>query len=339
MNCCSDAGSAIWRAILNYLCELSVGAFIIYAGTLPQPALAEAYPSHTITVVVPFPPGGIADSVARILAPALSAALAQNIIIENRGGSGGNFGVATVSRAAPDGYTVLMTPNSPVVMNPFMYKSYPIEPEAGLTPIAAIGQGYMALAVQVASPINSVSELIAVAKQRPDELTFGHLGVGSSHYVVGALLNSKANIGIVPIPFQGAGPAIQALLGGHIAMTYGTLSALMPYVQSGQLKLLAVAEARRVSQLPQVPTIAETVPGVMTFTWEGVFGPPKLPEAIVDRLYKSIKIALESEEVQQKLIQIGIVPNVGTPDELKSTVRQDLVFWRDAIASAGFKPQ
>lgn len=302
-------------------------------------ASAQTYPNRPITLVVPFPPGGIADGTARVVGPALSAALGQPVVIENRGGSGGNLGVAAVARAAPDGYTLLMTPNSPVVQNPFMFKNYPINSERDLAPIAMIGEGYIGLVVQKSSPINSVQDVIAAAKAKPGELTFGNIGVGSSHYFAGALLNKKAGINIIPVPFQGAGPAMQNLLGGHVSMSYGTLSGVLSYVQSGQLKLLAVAESKRVRDLPDVPTIAETVPGVVTSTWEGFFAPAGTPSAIIDRLYEATKKALETPEVQQKLTRIGIVPNLMPPDELKRTVHEDLKFWRQAVETAGLQPQ
>ena len=302
-------------------------------------ASAQTYPNRPITLVLPFPPGGIADATARVVGPALSAALGQPVVIENRGGSGGNLGVAAVARAAPDGYTLLMTPNSPVVQNPFMFKNYPINSERDLAPIAMIGEGYIGLVVQKSSPINSVQDVIAAAKAKPGELTFGNIGVGSSHYFAGALLNKKAGINIIPVPFQGAGPAMQNLLGGHVSMSYGTLSGVLSYVQSGQLKLLAVAESKRVRDLPDVPTIAETVPGVVTSTWEGFFAPAGTPSAIIDRLYEATKKALETPEVQQKLTRIGIVPNLMPPDELKRTVHEDLKFWRQAVETAGLQPQ
>ena len=312
---------------------VAVGVAVSFA------ASAQTYPNRPITLVVPFPPGGIADGTARVVGPALSAALGQPVVIENRGGSGGNLGVAAGARAAPDGYTLLMTPNSPVVQNPFMFKNYPINSERDLAPIAMIGEGYIGLVVQKSSPINSVQDVIAAAKAKPGELTFGNIGVGSSHYFAGALLNKKAGINIIPVPFQGAGPAMQNLLGGHVSMSYGTLSGVLSYVQSGQLKLLAVAESKRVRDLPDVPTIAETVPGVVTSTWEGFFAPAGTPSAIIDRLYEATKKALETPEVQQKLTRIGIVPNLMPPDELKRTVHEDLKFWRQAVETAGLQPQ
>jgi len=326
------ASSCLWKGF-------SAAVLLGLVGVFTSGAVAQTYPTRPITLVVPFPPGGIADGTARVMEPALRAALGQPVVIENRGGSGGNLGVAAVARADPDGYTLLMTPNSPIVQNPHMFKNYPIKPEKDLVPIAMIGEGYIGLVVQASSPINSVKDVIAAAKAKPGELTFGNIGVGSSHYFAGALLNKKADINIIPVPFQGAGPAMQNLLGGHISMSYGTLSGILPFVQSGQLKLLAVAEAKRVSYLPDVPTIAETVPGVETSTWEGFFAPAGTPQPIIDRLYEATKKALASPEVQQKLTHIGIVPKLSSPDELKRTVHEDLKFWRQAVDTAGLEPR
>ena len=326
------ASSCLWKGF-------SAAVLLGLVGVFTSGAVAQTYPTRPITLVVPFPPGGIADGTARVMEPALRAALGQPVVIENRGGSGGNLGVAAVARADPDGYTLLMTPNSPIVQNPHMFKNYPIKPEKDLVPIAMIGEGYIGLVVQASSPINSVKDVIAAAKAKPGELTFGNIGVGSSHYFAGALLNKKADINIIPVPFQGAGPAMQNLLGGHISMSYGTLSGILPFVQSGQLKLLAVAEAKRVSYLPDVPTIAETVPDVETSTWEGFFAPAGTPQPIIDRLYEATKKALASPEVQQKLTHIGIVPKLSSPDELKRTVHENLKFWRQAVDTAGLEPR
>jgi tripartite-type tricarboxylate transporter receptor subunit TctC len=301
-------------------------------------AWAQTYPARPITLVVPFPPGGVVDGTARVVEPALSAALGQPIVIENRGGSGGNLAVGAFARAAPDGYTLLLTPNSPLTMNPYMFKNYPINPEKDLAPIAMIGEGYIGLVVQASSPIHSVTELIAAAKAKPGQLTFGHISVGSSHYIAGALLNKKAAIEIIPVPFQGAGPAMQNLLGGHISMSYATLSGVIPYIESGQMRLIALAESKRIRQFPNIPTISETVPGVATSTWLGLFAPAGTPKPIIDRVHRAVTTALESAEVREKLNRIGVVANLSSPDELGRIVHEDLKFWREAIAAAGLEP-
>lgn len=323
---------------LRSLVRTPVALFAVFSLVATSMAYAQNYPIRPITMIVPFPPGGVADGTARVVEPALSAALGQPIVIENRGGSGGNLAVGAFARAAPNGYTLLMTPNSPLTMNPFMFKSYPINPEKDLTPIAMIGEGYIGLVVQTSSPIRSVADLIAAAKTNPGQMTFGHIGVGSSHYLAGALLNKKAGIEIIPVPFQGAGPAMQNLLGGHISMSYATLSGAIPYIQSGQLRLVALAESKRIGQFPDVSTIAENVPGVTTSTWMGLFAPAGTPRPIIDRVHQAITTALRSENVREKLSRIGVVSTPSSPEELARIVREETNFWREAIAAAGIKP-
>lgn len=322
-----------WSSVMRVSVALLVGGLVTVSV-----ADAQTYPTRPIALMVPFPPGGVADGTARVVESALGAALGQPIVIENRGGSGGNLAVGLFARAAPDGYTLLMTPNSPVTMNPYMFKNYPINPERDLAPIAMIGEGYIGLVVQASSSIRTIAELIATAKAKPNQLSFGHIGAGSSHYLAGALLNKKAAIEVIPVPFQGAGPAMQNLLGGHLSMSYATLSGAIPYIESKQLRLVAVAESKRVKQFPDVQTIAETVPGVTTATWMGLFAPAGTPKSVIDRVHQAVITALGSADVQEKMKRIGVVPMPSSPQELARIVHDEMKFWREAIATAGFEP-
>lgn len=322
-----------WSSVMRVSVALLVGGLVTVSA-----ADAQTYPTRPIALMVPFPPGGVADGTARVVESALGAALGQPIVIENRGGSGGNLAVGLFARAAPDGYTLLMTPNSPVTMNPYMFKNYPINPERDLAPIAMIGEGYIGLVVQASSSIRTIAELIATAKAKPNQLSFGHIGAGSSHYLAGALLNKKAAIEVIPVPFQGAGPAMQNLLGGHLSMSYATLSGAIPYIESKQLRLVAVAESKRVKQFPDVQTIAETVPGVTTATWMGLFAPAGTPKSVIDRVHQAVITALGSADVQEKMKRIGVVPMPSSPQELARIVHDEMKFWREAIATAGFEP-
>jgi tripartite-type tricarboxylate transporter receptor subunit TctC len=302
-------------------------------------AFAQSYPARPITLIVPFPPGGIIDGTARIIEPALSKELGQPIVIENKGGSGGNIGTALAARAAADGYTLLMVPNAVVVMNPFTFKNYPIDPVKDLAPIGMVGESYLGLVVPAASPFNSVQDVVAAAKAKPGELTYGHIGVGSGHNIAGSLLNKKAEINITPVPFQGAGPAMQSVLGGHISMSYGTLAGILPYVQSKQMKLLGIAEPKRIKSMPEVPTIHEIVPGVLSPVWVAVFVSGGTPADVVAKLNAALNKTLDLPDVQQKLERIGVVLTPGAPDALAQRVRDDLKFWREAIPLAGITPQ
>jgi tripartite-type tricarboxylate transporter receptor subunit TctC len=302
-------------------------------------AAAQTYPSRPVTLVVPFPPGGVIDTTARVIESELSKELGQPVVIENKGGSGGNIGTHLVSRAQPDGHTLLMAPNSVLVTNPFTFKNYPIDPVKDLADVAMIGETYIGLVVPASSPFNSLQDIIAAAKAKPGELTYGHIGVGSAHNIAGALLNKKAGINITPVPFQGAGPAMQSLLGNHITMSYGTLAGILPYVESKQMKLIAIAEPKRIKKLPQVTTMDEVVPGVEATVWVGVFAPAGTPKPVVDRLNASINKVIEIPEIQTKLDRIGVVPTPGSIVDFEKRVRDDLKFWKSAVELAGVTPQ
>ncbi len=302
-------------------------------------AVGQDYPSKQITIVAPFPPGASTDGVARILQTKLSEALGAPVVVENRGGAGGNIGSATVARAAPDGYTLLLTVNAPIVMNPFMYKNFPYKPDQDFASIAMIGETYMALVVQDTSPIKSVADLIAEAKKTPRILTFGSAGVGSAHQLAGELLNKNAGIQVTHVPFQGGGPAVQNLLGGHLSMTYGTLPAVLPQIKAGKLRLIAFAEGKRVKEFPDTPTIAEIVPGVETSTWIGFFAPAKTPRAVIEKLAKATSEVMNSDDAKSKLTAIGVVPNLLGPDAMDKRVKDDLAFWGKAIPSIGIEAQ
>jgi tripartite-type tricarboxylate transporter receptor subunit TctC len=244
-----------------------------------------------------------------------------------------------VARAQPDGHTILMAPNSTVVTNPFTFKNYPIDPVKDLAGVGMIGETYIGLVVPASSPFNSLQDIIAAAKAKPAEYTYGHIGVGSAHNIAGALLNKKAGINITPVPFQGAGPAMQSVLGGHITMSYGTLAGILPYVESKQMKLIAIAEPKRIKKLPQVTTIEEVVSGVEATVWVGVFAPAGTPKPVIERLNAALNKVIAMPEIRAKLDRIGVVPAPGSVADFEKRVRDDLKFWKGAIQEAGIKPQ
>jgi putative tricarboxylic transport membrane protein len=300
-------------------------------------AFAQSYPTRPVTLIVPFPPGAVTDSTARVLQAAIEGPLGQPIVIENRPGAGGVLGTNLVAHAKPDGYTLLLTVNSPVVQSPFIQANYPIDPTTALSGVARVADTYLTLAVQKKSPINSVTDVIRLAKERPGQMTFGSAGVGSAHQIAGELLNKNAGIQITHVPFQGGGPAIQNLVGGHIDMSYGTLPAVLPFVESGELKLIAMAEPKRIAGLPDVPAMNETVPGVETSTWVGIFAPAGTPKPIRERWYELIANALKTPEVLAKMKTLGVNPTLEGPDQFDATIAKDLVFWKAAIEKTGIE--
>jgi tripartite-type tricarboxylate transporter receptor subunit TctC len=325
------------RVLLRAAQSAAVVSSVLVGLTLA--AAAQSFPTRPVTFIVPFPPGGVIDTTARIIEADLSKELGQPIVIENKGGSGGNLGTNMVARAQPDGHTLLMVPNATVVMNPYTFKNYPVDPTKDLAGVGMVGETYIGLVVQANSPFNTVQDIIAAAKAKPAELTYAHIGPGSAHNIAGALLNKKADINITPVPFQGAGPALQSLLGGHISMSYSTLAGVVPYLESKQMKLIALVEPARIKSMPNAATINETVPGVEVTSWLGVFTTGGTPKPIVDRLNAALNKVLALPDVKAKLDRIGVVPMTGTAAEFDKRVQADLNFWKGAIEIAGIKPQ
>jgi len=300
-------------------------------------ASAQGWPSRQITIIVPFPAGALSDVAARILQPRLSEVLGQPVVIENKGGAGGVIGSTFVARSQPDGYTLLVTVNAPVVMAPALQKSYPFDPHKALAGVSLLTETYLALAVRADSPIRSVPDVIRLAKERP--LTFGSAGVGSAHQIAGALLNANAGISLNHVPFQGGGPAVQALAGGHIDLSFATLPSLMALVNAGELRLIALAEKKRYAGLPDLPTINETVAGVETTAWVGMFAPAGTPKEVREKLAAVLREALENPDIRDKMLALGMVPIPKGPDEFDRLIAEELKFWQAAVEIAKIEKQ
>jgi tripartite-type tricarboxylate transporter receptor subunit TctC len=304
-----------------------------------SPVNAQSYPTRPITIIVPFPAGALSDAAARILQPKLAEALGQSVVIENRGGAGGVTGTAAVARAQPDGYTLLVSVNAPVVMGPALQKSYPFDPSNGLAGVSLLTETYLALVVRSDSPIKSVTDVIKLAKEKPGQLTFGSAGVGSAHQIAGALLNAKAGINVNHVPFQGGAPAVQNLAGGHIDMSFATLPSVMPLVTGGQLRLVALAEPKRYPGLPDLPTINETIAGVETTSWVGMLAPAGTPMDIRERLAKIVAAAMAMPDVREKMLALGMTPVPMGPVAFDRLIADDLKFWRGAVETAKIEKQ
>jgi len=260
-------------------------------------------------------------------------------VIENKPGSAGNIGAATALRAAPDGYTLMLTVNATVVMNPFLYKSFPFDPAKDMVGISRLTETYMALAVPASSPIKSIPDLVAEAKKQPGKLSYGSAGHGSGHHIAGETLNKVAGVEIQHVPFVGTAAAVTNVVGGHVSMTYATLPTIVSFVENGQLRIIGMAEDTRVKSMPNVPTIAETVPGVSTSTWYGLFAPAGTPKPVIDRLYKAVRFALDDPDTQKKLEKAGFTLVGSTPEELDARVKRDLAYWGKTIPGVGIEPR
>ncbi|MCF8476308.1 MAG: tripartite tricarboxylate transporter substrate binding protein [Pseudolabrys sp.] len=301
--------------------------------------LAQAYPTKPITVVVPYPPGGSTDTAFRIMQPKLQEILGQPVVIENRGGSSGNVGAAHVARATPDGYTLLFTVNPPVSLNKFIFKKLGYDPATAFTPIVEAARTLIVLAANPSAPFDTTEGLIKYAKAHPGELKFGSSGVGSAHHIAGEVMKKNAGINIVHVPYHGGGPSMADAVGGHIPLVFATLPAAIPQAKAGKIKLIALAETKRAKAYPDLPTIAETVPGVGIATWLGLLGPANLPKPIVDKLNAAVNEALKDPKVVQNLDGAGVSPEGGTSTDFNDLIQSDLKNFAVLLPSIGINPR
>lgn len=307
---------------------------------LPVVAAAEDYPTHPITIVLGFPPGASTDNFARLIKMPMEKSLGQPIIIDNRGGAAGTAGAAVVANAAPDGYTLLVTVNAPVTMNKWLQKNYPFDPLTKLTAVGIVAETVMVLAVNPkVLDVHTVAELVDNAKKNPGKLSFGSAGVGSAHHIAGSLLNKNAGIDLVHIPYKGGGPAIQDLVAGQIPISFGTAAAVLPQAQGGTIRLIALAETKRSALLPDLPTISETVPGVVTNTWLGMFVTGGTPQPIVDKLSKALNEAVADPDVIEKMKLLGFTLNSSSPAAAQKIVADEYANWGKVIPEIGIQPE
>jgi tripartite-type tricarboxylate transporter receptor subunit TctC len=300
----------------------------------------DKWPSRAITLVVPYPPGASTDFIGRLIRDPLEAELKVPVVVENKPGAGGTTGAALVAKAAPDGYTFLVSVNAPVTMNSHMQKNFPFDPLKSFTPVIKVADVAMTLAVNAKLPVTNVKELIDYAKKNPDQkMSFGSARVGSAHHIAGELLKQKTGINMVHVPYKGGGPAIQDLVAGHIPISFGTTPAVMPQAKAGTIRILALVETKRSPDLPDIPTVSETVPGVDTFTWVGVFAPLGTPKPIVDRVNAIISEVIKKPDVIAKLKTQGATAAGGSPEDLQKSMKAEFDHWAKVVPSIGLTPQ
>jgi tripartite-type tricarboxylate transporter receptor subunit TctC len=306
-----------------------------------ETAVAQSWPAgRPITVVVPFPPGPALDLVARLVAGKLGDALGQTIVVENRSGANGTIGSNLVARAAPDGFSLLAATAGTHVTAVHLMKSLPYDPVKDFTPIAAAVEPVTCLAVNADVPVNSVGELIAYAKSRPDELSYGSSGVGSVFHMLGELFNQTAGARIKHVPYRGVVPAMQDVISGHIPMVFISVSNALPAVQSGRVKILATLEPVRWRRLAEVPSMSEIIPAFKKpSSWFGFLGPAGLPPAITTRLNTEIVKALEAPDVVGKLDDNGMTVIGGTPAEFATLIADGIARYGAIIKAAGIQPE
>jgi tripartite-type tricarboxylate transporter receptor subunit TctC len=310
---------------------------LIFVALPLQQAFAQAYPNKPIRLVVPFPPGGATDVVARIIGQKWSEAFGQPVVVDNKAGASGAIAHELVARAPADGYTLIVGTASTQAANPVVNK-VTWDPVKDFTSVALVASEPMALVVHPSVPANSVAELIALAKAKPGALNMASFGTGTVSHLAGELFNSMAGTKMTHVPYKGAGPAMTDLMGGQVQVMFNTMSVVFSAAKAGKLRMLAVGSATRNSQLPDVPTISEAgVPGYDAGTWQGISGPANLPKDIVARLSSEVSKALKVPEVAEKFISLGSEPQGGTPGELDAVVKADLAKWGRIVKEANIK--
>jgi tripartite-type tricarboxylate transporter receptor subunit TctC len=293
-----------------------------------RPARAEDWPSRPIQMVVPFGAGGAADIVARLVGDKLATALGRPVVIEDKPGAGGNIGGAAVARANPDGYTLLMSGSPTHSVGPYLYKNLSYDPMRDVPPVAMIAVAPNLLVVNSALPVKSVADLVALARAKPHTVTYSSAGIGTSGYLAAELLKAKTNLDISHVPYKSGPEAVTGVLSGNVTFMFFTVPSLLPQVEAGQLRALAIASAERSPLVPNVPTIAEAgYPGFDVIAWYALFAPRGTPPAIVDRLSKEVEKILHRDDVRNELAKLGAEPHYLSPQGLADYVAMESPKW------------
>jgi tripartite-type tricarboxylate transporter receptor subunit TctC len=301
-------------------------------------ATAEHYPDRVVRIVNPYPPGGSVDVMARILAQKLSDNLGQQFIVENRSGGGGNTGSDYVAKAEPDGYTLLFTAPGPLTVNQTLYTKLAFDPAKDFAPIALFATAPIVLIVNPAVPANNVQELIALAKKEPGKINFASAGNGTTNHLSGELFKSRANIDIVHVPYRGAGPAMNDIVGGHVQMFFDLMPVVLPQIATGKVRALANAGAKRPSALPDVPTIAEQgLAGFDASSWYGLVAPARTPEPVLAKLRDEVAKALKAPDMIARIHELGSEPGTVFGSDFGAFMAAETRKWADVIRASGAK--
>jgi tripartite-type tricarboxylate transporter receptor subunit TctC len=316
----------------NVTLALSAAAL---AGWLPG-ARAQSFPTKPITMVVPFPAGGTTDILARILGDSMSRDLGQSVVVENRGGAGGNIGTQLAARATPDGHTLLMGTVGTHAINASLYKKLPYDPVKDFQPLTRVAMVPNLLVAHPSRPYKTVQELIAYAKANPGKVNYASSGNGSSIHLSGEMFESLAKVDMTHVPYKGSAPAVSDLIGGQTDIMFDNMPSALPHVKGGKLRPLAVTTAKRSPELPDVPTIAEAgVTGYEATSWFGMFAPAGTPPAVMTRLHASILKALNDPEVKKKIAEQGAEPYAEKPQDFAAFIQKESAKWAQVVKASG----
>ena len=301
--------------------------------------MAADYPTRTITVINPWTAGGPADTVARPILQKLSEVLKQPVVLENKAGANGVIGANYVARATPDGYTLLFSHVGPITISPAVQKDMPYDAVRDFAPITQVVSAPTVLVVRPDLPIHNLKEFIEYARANPGKLSYGSVGTGSTTHLAGEILATMADVKMLHVPYKGAAPVMNDLLGGQINCTFLNIAALLPYIKSGQVRAIGVSTLKRSPLLPELPAIAETYPGFEVNSWYGMMAPAKTPAHIVDLLQKEVAKILQLPEIIQSMHASGLSPEGTTPVQYAAQIQTDLNRWQAAVTKAGIEKQ
>ena len=298
-------------------------------------AAAQSYPQRTIRMIGPSSPGGGIDASGRILAAAIAPALGQQVVFENRPGAGGIVGTEVVAKAPPDGYTLMLTAAAAIVIFPHTFSKLSYDPLRDFAPISLVASSEYILAVHPSLPVKTVKELIACARARPGAIAFSSSGNFGLPHLAGELLKTQANINMLHVPYKGGGPAATAILSGEVALMFGTGPTVVPHARAGRLRLIAIAAAKRSKAMPELPTVAETLPGVEVSAWYGLMAPAGTPKEIITRLNAETVRAIATPKVAQQIANSGAEPISSTPEEFAAYIKSEHARWGKAVKATG----
>jgi len=319
---------------------ISNGFKILVAGLVilaSAAATAQSYPSKPVRIIVPFPAAGGTDLMARTIAEKIGAALGQQFLVDNRTGAGGTLGSDLVAKSAPDGYTLLVSSSSPMVIGPNLMQKPPYDPLRSFSSIIIISSAPNVLVIHPSLPVKNVQELITLARQRPGQLNYASNGTGTLSHLTGELFSQRTGIKMVHVPYRGAPPAVIDTVAGNVSLLFSAYPTVSVQVQSKRLRALAVTGSKRAAVAPELPSIAETLPGFESSQWWGMFGPAGLPSEVVNRLNASAQQALTMADVRKRLAADAAEPVGGSAAEAEKFLKEDFEKWRKVIRDAGVK--
>lgn len=313
---------------------LFAAVLAVSCGNVPD-VRSQDWPQKPVRLIVPFPPGGVTDNIARASADWLTRRLGQNVIVENRPGASGAIAAELVAKAPADGYTLFMAPLPQMAILPAMTRT-PYDPVKDFAPITIVGANVFGLAAHRSLPADTLPKFVSFVKARPGQVSYASAGSGTVSHLTMALFIQRAGLDMVHVPYKGGGPAMADAMAGHVALYFGNLSEVIPHAGGSRIRVLAVSGDKRASQLPDVPTVAESgYPGFRTSTWNGIAAPARTPQAVIDRIAREMQPAAKDAGFAGKLHVIGVDAICGTPGEFAKTLKADIVTWSEAVRISG----